>query len=173
MSCTVDRHSLWRCSRCCIFSTCAVSEAQHPKTGSVGTLKCSHLQPVFSYTFVTSAFVALTQLYAHTHPQTHTLSLSWQCSEQSLSVLLTVIFPDECLFVSSVSPHTLPTEARSWCTFWHTSSHPTIHPHVRPSTHLSLPSLLSTLFTLYTLFCVTLQCKSHLWSFAAAFQTKT
>lgn len=118
-----------------------------------------------------------TVVHPHTHPQTLSLSLSWQCSEQSLSVLLTVIFPDECLFVSCVSPHTHP--ANRGLKLMHLLTH--IQSSIHPSTLLcilpptcpsTLPNLLSTLLTLYTLFCVAVQCKSHLWSFAATFQTK-
>lgn len=99
-----------------------------------------------------------TVVHPHTHPQTLSLSVSWQCSEQSLSVLLTVIFPDECLFVSCVSPHThtpLPTEARSWCTFWHTSDHPSTHPPVHP------PSQICCLPFLHFTHYVVLQCSAR------------
>lgn len=56
-------------------------------------------------------------------------------------------------------------------------THPIIHPStllciLPPTCPSTLPNLLSTLFTLYTLFCVAVQCKSHLWLFAATFQTK-
>lgn len=40
------------------------------------------------------------------HTQTLSFSLSWQCLEQSLPARFSVVFPDECSFVSCVSLYT-------------------------------------------------------------------
>lgn len=86
-----------------------------------------------------------TVVHPHTHPQTLSLSVSWQCSEQSLSVLLTVIFPDECLFVSCVSPHTHPCQQRP-----EADAPSDTHPIIHPPTHLSIHPPKSVVYPFYT-----------------------
>lgn len=99
-----------------------------------GNSKCSLLRTALLYMSVTAVI--------HTH--TRTLCLSWQCLEQSLPVLLAVVFPDECFFVSCVPLYT-PCQQKPKVdspSHPHHTGHPSIHPPIHLSIYLGMLSTL-------------------------------